>query len=130
MNKKEIIEEIQNFIKNNQNLDMDSWAWYNLPDSDNFSYIILIDWQEGYDKGEHKTFIKNGYGLNVSIRINNGQYFKCDNPYPIANKYGDIIDGCTLSDEDIKDNFKSMSEFMYKQYTSAIESEEFSLEML
>ena len=127
MKKQQIIKEIQNFIKSNQNLDDESWAWYDLPSTDELDYMVLMDWQEGYDKNEHDTFIKEGYGLNVSIRIDKGQYFKCDNPYPIANEQGDIIEGCTLSDKDIEDNFKSMAEFMYDQYKNAIKLEKFNL---
>ena len=119
MEKEKCIKEIQKFIEQNVTLDHESWAWYDLPDESDLHYIVMLDWQEGYDENENTTFINKGEGLNVSIRVDVGQYFKCDNPYPICNDIGDVIDGCTLDDNDTKDNYKSMAEYMYELFQQA-----------
>jgi hypothetical protein len=121
-----LVNEIQQFLQEYALEDLEGWAWYKLPSTDNFNYIVLLDWQEGYDEDEVETFIKGGYGLNVSIRIDDGSYFKNDTPYPICDDSGECLTGCTLSDSDIEDNFKSMAEYMYDQYQEAIRCEKFS----
>ena len=120
MQKAKCIKGIQEFIKKHATtLEHDAWAWYDLPDESDLHYLVMLDWQEGYDENENTTFVNNGEGLNVSIRVDVGQYFKYDNPYPICNEDGDVIDGCTLSDEDIKDDYKSMAEYMYELFQQA-----------
>ena len=47
-------------------------------------------------------------------------YFATDDPMPIMNSSGDIIDGCTLSDKDIDNNFKRVSEFIIDELEYAI----------
>ena len=127
MSKQAIITDVQNLLKDYANtLEYDEWAWCVLPSSENYSYIALLEWQEGFDKNDHETFVKDGYGLDISVRIDNGQYFKCDNPYPICDEHGDCLTGCGFSDNDIKDNFKSMAEYVYDLYNTAIECESFS----
>ena len=116
--------DIKNFLNEYAKSTLDGWAWLRLPSSENKDYICLLDWQEGYDLNEKETFIKDGYGLNVSIRIDNGEYFKNDTLYPYDEKTGDCLTGCTLSDADIKDNFDSMADFVVELYNQAIEMEE------
>ena len=33
-----------------------------------------MDWQEGYDTEPENPFITDGYGLNVSVRVDTGNY--------------------------------------------------------
>ena len=123
MNKDKLIKRVQNFLKGNKNINMEEWAWLDISKEElgtQQDYLILLDWQEGYDEDEHKTFVKDGYGLNISVRVNHNMYFATDNPMPIANSSGDIIDGCTLSDEDVNDNFKSISTFIIDELEYAI----------
>lgn len=130
---KKLNQEIQNFLKENcvdRKLDMDAWAWYNLPSSDNYDYILLLEWQDGYDKDEHSDFIKEGYGLNASIRIDEGQMFKYDNPYPICSKQGDCIDGYSIEFVDVKNGFKNLTHALLQDYKLALKSEQFADEFL
>ena len=123
MNKNKLIKRVQNFIKKTQTIDMDEWAWLDISKEElgtSQDYLILLDWQKGYDENENKKFVKQGYGLNVSIRVNHNMYFATDNPMPIVNNSGDIIDGCTLSDKDIDDNFKNVSTFIIDELEYAI----------
>ena len=123
MNKDKLIKRVQNFINENKNLDMDAWAWLDISKEELGTlqdYLILLDWQEGYDENENKTFIKGGYGLNISIRVNHNMYFATDNPMPTINNSGNIIDGCTLSNKDIDDNFKNVSSFIIDELEYAI----------
>lgn len=125
MQKEKCIKEIQKFIQEyHEKLDLDAWAWYDLPDESDLHYLVMLDWQEGYDENENSKYIKNGVGLNVSIRVDVGQYFKYDNPYPICNDDGDVIDGVTLDESDLKDNFKSTAEYMYELFQQAKQCED------
>ena len=126
MGKETIIKDVQNLLKNHAlTLDYDSWVWCELPSSENHKYIALLEWQEGFDKNDKETFVKDGYGLDISVRVDNGQYFAYDNPYPICDDNGDCLTGCGLSDNDIKDNFKSMAEYIYDLYQTALECEKY-----
>ena len=130
MNKDKLIKRLQSFIKKNKNLDMDAWAWLDISKEELGTlqdYLILLDWQEGYDKNENETFIKDGYGLNVSIRVNHNMYFATDNPMPIVNDLGDMIDGCTLSSKDIDDNFKNVSSFIIDELEHAIKFDDINI---
>ena len=123
MNKDKLIKRVQDLIQKNKNLNLDAWAWLDISKKEldaSQDYLILLDWQGGYDENENETFIKDGYGLNVSIRVNHNMYFAPDNPMPIVNSSGDIIDGITLSDKDIDDNFKRVSEFIIDELEYAI----------
>lgn len=123
MNKDKLIKRVQKFIQEDKNLNMDEWAWLDISKEElgtSQDYLILLDWQEGYDKNENKKFIKQGYGLNISIRVNHNMYFATDNPMPVVNNSGELIDGCTLSDEDIKDNFKHIATFIINELEYAI----------
>ena len=123
MNKDKLIKRVQNLIQKNKNLNLDEWAWLDISKEEldtSQDYLILLDWQEGYDENKNETFIKDGYGLNVSIRVNHNMYFATDIPMPIINSSGDIIDGITLSDKDIDDNFKRVSEFIIDELEYAI----------
>ena len=123
MNKDKLIKKVQNFINKTQTLDIDEWAWLDISKDELGTlqdYLILLDWQDGYDKNENKKFVKQGYGLNVSVRVNHNMYFATDNPMPIINNLGEVIEGCTLSDEDVKDKFKSISTFMIDELEYAI----------
>ena len=123
MNKDKLIKRVQDLIQKNKNLNLDAWAWLDISKKEldaSQDYLILLDWQGGYDENENETFIKDGYGLNVSIRVNHNMYFAPDNPMPIVNSSGDIIEGITLSDKDIDDNFKRVSEFIIDELEYAI----------
>ena len=128
---KKLNQEIQEFLKENctdRKLDMDAWAWYNLPSSDNYDYILLLEWQEGYDKDDNSDFIKEGYGLNASIRIDVGQYFKNDNPMPCCTKQGDVIDGYSIEFADTKNGFKNLTRYLLQDYKLALKSEKINKE--
>ena len=128
---KRIKQDIKSLLKKHATeLNLGSWAYCSLPSTENFNYMVVMEYQEGFDKDEHETFIHDGYGLEISVRINKGQYFRNDNPYPIVNSYCDCLDGCTLSDNDIKDDFNSITDFIYDQYRYATENEQYSLKYL
>ena len=130
MNKDKLIKRVQNFINKNQTLDMDEWAWLDIIKEElgtQQDYLILLDWQEGYDENEHETFVKDGYGLNISIRVNHNMYFATDNSMPIVNNLGEIVDGCTLSDKDINDKFKSISTFIINELEYAIKFDDLNI---
>ena len=132
MNKDKLIKKVQNFINKTQTLDIDEWAWLDISKDElgtSQDYLILLDWQDGYDKNENKKFVKQGYGLNVSVRVNHNMYFATDNPMPIINNLGDVIEGCTLSDEDVKDKFKSISTFMIDELEYAIKFDDINIKV-
>lgn len=132
MNKDKLIKKVQNFINETQTLDIDKWAWLDISKDELGTlqdYLILLDWQDGYDKDINETFIKNGYGLNISIRVNRNMYFATDNPMPTTNNSDDIIDGCTLSDKDIEDNFKNVSEFIIDELEYAIKFDDINIKV-
>ena len=133
MNKDKLIKRVQKFIQENKNLNMEEWAWLDISKEElgtQQDYLILLDWQEGYDEDEHKTFVKDGYGLNVSIRVNHDMYFATDNPMPIINILGDILDGCTLSEADLIDNFESISKWVVNELEFAIEFDDMNIKGL
>ena len=132
MNKDKLIKKVQNFINKTQTLDMDEWAWLDISKEElgtSQDYLILLDWQDGYDENENKKFVKQGYGLNVSIRVNHNMYFATDNPMPIVNNLGEIVDGCTLSDKDINDKFKSVSTFIINELEYAIKFDDLNIKV-
>ena len=128
---KKLNKEVRDFLTRNtvkNKLDISAWAWYELPSSDNHDYILLLEWQEGYDENDNTEFLKNGYGLNVSVRVDMGQYFKCDNPYPIANEHGDCIVGYSIEFVDVKNGFKDLTHALLHDYKLAIKREKFTNE--
>ena len=130
MNKDKLIKRVQNFINKTQTLDIDEWAWLDISKEElgtSQDYLILLDWQDGYDENENTKFVKQGYGLNVSIRVNHNMYFAIDNPMPIVNNLGEIVDGCTLSDKDINDKFKSISTFIINELEYAIKFDDLNM---
>ena len=130
MNKDKLIKRVQNFINKTQTLDIDEWAWLDISKEElgtSQDYLILLDWQDGYDENENTKFVKQGYGLNVSIRVNHNMYFAIDNPMAIVNNLGEIVDGCTLSDKDINDKFKSISTFIINELEYAIKFDDLNM---
>lgn len=111
--------QVQKFLQETATPNLEGWAWFNLPSTENYNYIVLVDWQEGYDTEPENPFITDGYGLNVSVRVDTGNYFKCDNPYPICTEHGDVIDGYTLSRADIENNFSDVAEDVMAMYEQA-----------
>ena len=128
MNKEQCVKEIKKFLEKQVPVlesEKGAWAWYNLPEESELPYIVLLDWQEGYDENDHERFIQNGYGLNVSIRADVGQYFKCDNPYPICTEQGDVLDGLTMYE-----NFEEIAEYLYNLFQQAKECESITKQFL
>lgn len=129
----QLIKQIAQFIKSNTDMGADTWAY--IPISSDVlnsrnNYLILMDWQEGYDETEHTKYIKNGYGLNVTVRVDHDQYFACDNPYPVCNIEGDCIDGFTLSVEDEADNFISVAQSILSLLKNALLVDEMNIKGL
>lgn len=130
MNKDKLVKRVQKFVQEYKNLNMEEWAWLDISKEElgtRNDYLIMLDWQEGYDENEHETFIKDGYGLNISIRVNHDMYFATDNPMPTINVLGEVSDGCTLSEADLKDNFESISKWVVNELEFVIEFDEMNM---
>ena len=128
MKKEQLVKEIREFLEKQVPVlesDKSAWAWYTLPEESELPYLVLLEWQEGYDENDNERFIQEGYELTVSVRVDTDQYFKCDNPYPICTEYGDVIDGLTMYE-----NFQEIAEDLYDLFQQAKECESTSMKFL
>lgn len=95
-----------------QNKEVGSWAYYFL----DCEYEVMLEWLEGYDSVSDNFFLYKGHNLEVSIRTRKGQFFECDNSYPVINQQGDVLEGMSLQSYDLKDNFKLITDYILSQY--------------
>lgn len=119
----EIKEQVKKFLCETATPDLEGWAWFNLPATDKFNYLVMLDWENGFDDEPDNPFIQDGYGLTVSIRVETGTYFKNDNPYPICTEQGDVIGSYTLSNGDIENGFADATDDIMAMYEQAKECE-------
>lgn len=110
---KKIKKQLKEFLQEYAKPELEGWAWLNLPNN----LLCVLDWQNGYDVNEQSMFISDGYGLNASIRVDAGQYFKDDNPYPVVN--GECLDTYTIGEGDVKENFSSLVDELYDNFIIA-----------
>lgn len=123
---RQIINRIQKFLKQYATEDLEGVATLELPPSENLEYLVILDWQEGYDPEETEMFIKDGLGLNASVRINDA-YFKDDCSYPFISDDGDALTGSTLNEVDVREGFSSLAEFLFDNYKEALDNEKYYL---
>lgn len=71
---------------------------------------IVVEWSEGFDAEHEKTnpFVDDqGYGLCVSLRVNDNHMFSVDSYY--------IDEDYSLSKDDMDDGFEKVSEYLLSQ---------------
>ena len=69
-------------------------------------HSIVLDWIEGYDKDENNPFVKDGYGLEASLRKTRSSFFVGDWEYA----YDDS--SISLADSDKEDNGERVIDYL------------------
>lgn len=127
----ELENKVKNFLKEYAKPSLEGYATLELPKINNkqeLNYIVIIEWQEGFDPSEavNNPFIDNeGYGLDISIRVDKGMYFRNDNPYPVISENEEYL--LTGYNPTSVEQLDEIGDWIVTDYTLAIQKEKYSI---